>query len=199
MKIILAAIIAGSFPVLADAATRTVCVTSSSELTAALATLSSAADNSDADEIRIHTGSYFAPAAGWTGSVTTHHDLAIRGGYTDAACTQRTLDASKTILDGNDSSGVLTINTPLLPDSNIEVSGVTFQHGRGGNASASNAGGLKIGDPNPINEGRILVERNIFRNNTAVGNGFSGTFFVLGAAVSAHAADSAFTNAMQLS
>src|SRR5262249_35261851 len=35
----------------------------------------------------------------------------------------------------------------------------------------SAAGGLKIGDPNPISGGTILVERNIFRDNSAAGNG----------------------------
>src|SRR5262249_34909998 len=48
-----------------------------------------------------------------------------------------------------------------------------FQNGRASNALESSAGGLKIGDPNPISNGPILVENNIFRNNTAQGNGFS--------------------------
>ncbi|HSE12702.1 MAG TPA: choice-of-anchor Q domain-containing protein, partial [Rudaea sp.] len=60
-----------------------------------------------------------------------------------------------------------------IPNSDIEVSGLTFQNGSGGAAFESNAGGLKIGDPNPISGGRILVERNIFRNNSATSNGFS--------------------------
>src|SRR6202008_2567413 len=70
-------------------------------------------------------------------------------------------------------AGVLTINTIAIPDSDIEVSGLTFQNGSGGSAFESNAGGLKIGDPNPISGGKILVERNIFRNNSSAGNGFS--------------------------
>ncbi len=149
------------------------CAASTDELANSLASLSTSAANTDADEIRIHIGTYFAPAGGWIGSVTTHHDLTIRGGYTDDGCTQQTLDASMTVLDGNGTSGVLTINTPLMPNSDIEVSGLTFQHGMGNSAFESCAGALKIGDPGPINNGRILIERNIFRDNSAVSNGFS--------------------------
>ena len=154
-------------------ATNIFCVASPDDLTDALASLSTSAANTDADEIRIRTGTYFAPAGGWAGSVTTHHALTIRGGYTDDGCTQQTLDASMTVLDGNDASGVLTINTPLIPNSDIAVSGLTFQHGKGSSAFESCAGGLKIGDPNPINGGTVLIERNIFRDNVAVSNGFS--------------------------
>ena len=149
------------------------CITSPDDLTNALASLSTSAENTDPDEIRIHTGIYFAPPGGWISSVTTHHALTIRGGYTDDGCTQQTLNASMTVLDGNDASGVMTINTPLSPNSDIEVSGLTFQHGKASNPSESCAGGLKIGDPNPISGGRILVERNIFRDNSALSNGFS--------------------------
>jgi hypothetical protein len=157
----------------AGAAAHTFCVGSAAALADALAGLSNTTANTDADEIRIRIGTYLAPAGGWKGAVTSHHDLSIRGGYTDAGCTQQSLNAALTVLDGHDASGVLEIDTPLLPDSDIEVSGLTFQNGRGGNAFESSAGGLKIGDPNPISAGRILVERNIFRNNTAASNGFS--------------------------
>lgn len=155
----------------AQAATNVACVGSADDLTRALSTLSASATNTDSDEIRVRTGTYFAPAGGWSGSVTTHHGLTIRGGYTDAGCTQQTLDASSTVLDGNNASGVMTINTPLIPDSDIEVSGLTFQHGKGSSAFESSAGGLKIGDPNPISGGKILVERNIFRDNSALASG----------------------------
>jgi hypothetical protein len=156
----------------ADAA-NVFCVATTSDLANALASLSTSSLNTDADEIRIRTGAYLAPAGGWVGSVTTHHALTIRGGYTDESCTQQTLDASMTVLDGNDASGVLTIDTPIHPNSDIEVSGLTFQHGKASSASESCAGGLKVGDPNPINGGKILIERNIFRDNSATGNGFS--------------------------
>jgi len=154
-------------------ATNVFCISSPDDLTNALASLSTSAANTDADELRIQTGTYFAPAGGWIGSVTTHHALTIRGGYTDDGCTQQTLNASMTILDGNDASGVMTINTPLSPNSDIEVSDLTFQHGKASNAGTSCAGGLKIGDPGPINNGKVLIERNIFRDNSALSNGFS--------------------------
>jgi hypothetical protein len=156
-----------------SAATHVKCVGSSGALADALSALSTAQDNSDADEIRIRTGNYVAPAGGFSGSVTNHHNLTIRGGYTDAACTQQTLDASQTVLDGNHAAGVMTINTVQIPNSDIEVSGLTFQNGSGSAEFESNAGGLKIGDPNPISGGKVLVERNIFRNNSAASNGHS--------------------------
>jgi hypothetical protein len=160
-------------PAVASSATKVACVSSASGLTDALAALSTSAETSDADEIRIHVGTYVAPTTGWIGSVTTHHNLTIRGGYTDAACAQKTMGAALTILDGNNASGVLTINTPLQPNSDIEVSDLTFRNGRGSSSFESSAGGLKIGDPNPISGGKILVERNIFSNNSAASNGFS--------------------------
>jgi hypothetical protein len=157
------------------AATRVACVGTSAELAAALANLSTSTGDSDADEIRIRTGTHVAPAGGFVGAVTTHHDLTISGGWLDVGCIQQALDASLTVLDGNHAAGVLTINTPLIPLSNIAVSGLTFQHGAGGSAFESSAGGLKIGDPNPISGGAIVVERNIFRDNSVTGNGFSQT------------------------
>jgi len=170
LLIVLAACIA---PVAFANAANVFCVASSDNLTDALASLSTSSMNTDADEIRIRTGTYFAPAGGWVGTVTTHHPLTIRGGYTDDGCTQQTLNASLTVLDGNDTSGVMTINTPTSPDSDIEVSGLTFQHGKGGGAFGANAGGLKISDTGPISNGKILVERNIFRDNSSVGDGIS--------------------------
>ncbi len=173
MKAVLIVLAACIAPMTFANATNVFCVASKDQLTNALASLSTSAMDTDADEIRIRTGTYSAPAGGWIGSVTTHHALTIRGGYTDEGCTQQTLDASMTVLDGNDASGVLTINTPAAPNSDIEVSGLTFQHGKGSNASQSCAGGLKIGDPGPINNGKVLIERNIFRDNMALSNGFS--------------------------
>ena len=173
MKAVLIVLAACIAPMAFANATNVFCVASKDQLTNALASLSTSAVDTDADEIRIRTGTYSAPAGGWIGSVTTHHALTIRGGFTDEGCTQQTLDASITVLDGNDASGVLTINTPAAPNSDIEVSGLTFQHGKGSNASQSCAGGLKIGDPGPINNGKVLIERNIFRDNMALSNGFS--------------------------
>jgi hypothetical protein len=157
----------------AAAATHVACVGTAGELADALSNLSTSTSNTDADEIRIRAGTYVVPAGGFVGSVRDHHDLAIRGGYLDAGCVARSLDAALTILDGDHAAGVMTINTIAIPNSDIEVSGLTLQNGSGSGAFDSNAGGLKIGDPSPISGGKILVERNIFRNNSSVSNGFS--------------------------
>jgi len=157
----------------AFASTKSACVSNSGELASALANLASASDNSDANDIRVRVGRYVAPAGGFTAAVTNHHDLAISGGYLDAACTQQSLDASLTVLDGNHTDGVLKIDTIALPASDIVVSVLTFQDGNAASPFESSAGGLKIGDPGPISNGRIRVERNVFRNNNATSNGFS--------------------------
>jgi hypothetical protein len=170
--LLLAALVAALPPVDAAATTHVACVDSATALAGALSALSSSTANSDADEIRVQVGTYVAPAGGFIASVTNHHNLTIRGGYLDAACNLQVADAELTVLDGNHAAGVMTIDTIAIPDSDIEVSALTFQNGNGSNASGSNAGGLKIGDPNPISGGRILVERNIFRNNSSAGNGF---------------------------
>jgi hypothetical protein len=120
----------------------------------------------------VRIGTYLAPAGGFTAAVTDHHNLTIAGGYLDAGCTQQTLDASQTVLDGNHADGVLRIDTIFGPISDIAVSGLTFQNGNAASPSSSGAGGLKISDPGPIGNGKIRIERNIFRNNTA-SNGFS--------------------------
>src|SRR5262249_18350096 len=117
----------------AAAATHVACVDTSGELADALAALSTSTTNTDADEIRIRTGTYVVPAGGFGGAVRNHHDLAIRGGWLDAGCSAQSSDAALTILDGDHAAGVLTIDTVEIPDSDIEISGLTFQNG---NASA---------------------------------------------------------------
>lgn len=178
MRLLLALLILLLFaPGQAFAAVRIACVGSAADLTAALAALANSAANTDSDEIRIRTGTYLAPAGGWMGAVTTHHDLVIRGGYRDDACLTRTSDAAATVLDGHGAVGVLAIDTPLIPDSDIEVSGLTFQNGNASTPFGNVAGGLRIGDSGPISGGAILVERNIFRNNvgtSAIGSSAAG-------------------------
>jgi hypothetical protein len=158
----------------AAATTRIVCVSSANELTAALATLSTSTSDRDADDIRIRVGPYIAPAGGFVGAVSNHHDLTLRGGYADAACTQQIADASLTVLDGNHATGVMTINANAIPNSSIAVSVLTFQNGNGSSPFQSSAGGLKVGDPGPIAGGTVLIERNIFRHNVGVA-GIAGT------------------------
>jgi hypothetical protein len=153
----------------AVAATNTICVGSTAELTSALAALPTSQTNSDATDIRVRVGLYTSPVGGWSASVTNHHDLTLHGGYQDAQCQQQSLDASRTVLDAHHTGTVLTIDTILTPSSNIEISGLTFENGdaAANPSGGSTAGGLKISDTGPIHGGGILVERNIFLNNTA--------------------------------
>ena len=158
----------------AVAATNTVCVGTAAELTSALSALPTSQSNSDATDIRVRVGVYTSPDGGWTASVTNHHDLTLRGGYLDAQCQQRGFDASLTVLDAHQTGTVLAIDTVEIPASNIEISGLTFQNGNAAPGFSSTVGGLKIGDSGPIGGGGILVERNIFLNNTTTSPGAGG-------------------------
>ena len=122
-------------------------------------------DTTASPEIRVHRGHYMAPAAGW------HIDIDVRGitvagGYDDG-CTTASADAALTVLDGGFSTRPLTIDTSFAVQPNptthdITVRGLTFANGLG-----DRVGGLKISDAGPITSGSILVEGNIFRNNSA--------------------------------
>lgn len=173
-RLALALLIGGLYASQALATANVACVASAGDLTLALAALSTAPGDTNADEIRIRVGTYVAPVSGWIGTVINHHDLTIRGGYVDALCTQQARDASLTVLDGNNVSGILTINATAIPASNVEISGLTFQNGNGSSPFQSAAGALKVGDSNAIFGGTILIERNIFRHNSAV-TGIPGT------------------------
>ena len=152
------------------------CVTTSDDLDNVLKDVPTGDGAFDNDEIRVRIGVYYAPGGGWKASAVSDHDLYIYGGYTDAACLQRSLDAATTVLDGNNTSTVLRIDSPGSANSRIEISGLTFQHGYGipDLNSPSAAGGLKIADLGPTHGGDVLVERNIFRNNQAEGDPLGG-------------------------
>ena len=170
----------------ANATAVSYCVSSETELHDNLA---AAQLDATSAEIRIRTGHYIAPAEGWTIDIHQSKGITVAGGYLDAACQTRSLDAALTILDGQNHARPLTIDTTFAGSANttdpIVVSGITFQNGLG-----NTVGGLKISDSGPIYTGRVLVERNIFRNNVATthveensaggllaatdGNGFDG-------------------------
>jgi hypothetical protein len=146
----------------------TFCVNSSDALATALA---SAEANGEDNDIRIRTGVYDAPDAGFHIDLFEgHHSLSVAGGFTDEACSERTHAASATVLDGHDSVRPLTIETSRSsgiadPDHAINVSGLTFRHG-----SDAIVGALKISDSGPIYGGIITVEGNAFLDNgTAAG------------------------------
>ena len=147
---------------LAQSATATVhCVATPEEMTAALA--AAAQNTSGSDEIRLRTGTYAAPDGGWRVDVQLR-GIDIEGGYTDAGCQVRTLDAAQTVLDGRGAVRPLTIDTSFSPQTatGITVRALTFANGAG-----DRAGGLKVSDGGPIYSGRMLIEGNIFRDNVA--------------------------------
>jgi len=139
------------------------CVASADELTAALAAVQ--LDTTTSDEIRIHAGHYLVPAGGWHVDIEWR-GITISGGYDDGCVTQ-SLDASLSVLDGHLEARPLTIDTSFAflaspPERSISVRNLTFQNGLG-----DRVGGLKVSDACPIYPGSILIENNIFRNNSA--------------------------------
>lgn len=139
------------------------CVGNEQDLTDALATAQN--NNGESDDIRIRTKAtpYIVPQGGWQTAVhNNNEDLIIRGGYIDTNCQVRVINPALTVLDGTNANRPLRIDTDSVSGV-IEVSGLTFQNGRG-----EGTGGLKVSDPGPIYFGDILIEHNIFSNNTGI-------------------------------
>ena len=143
------------------------CVSTAEQLTSALAAIEASPDEQHV--VKIHTGTYLAPAGGWHVNVRPNGNIRVAGGYDgdNGSCPSQVLpDPGLTRLDGHQAERPLTILTELRPDQDfgiggqITVSGLTFENGVG-----ASAGGLKISDSGPIFNGSILVERSIFRNN----------------------------------
>ena len=162
--------IAAALPALAallsfETQAATFCVATPDALTAALAT---AQANGEDNDIRIRTGTYLVPDAGFHIDLLQGlHSLSIAGGFIDSACVAQTHAASATVLDGRDTVRPLTIETSqgfgnADPAHSITVSGITFAHGRD-----AIVGALKISDSGPIYGGIIVVEGNAFLDNTA--------------------------------
>jgi uncharacterized protein DUF5123 len=155
-----------------EAQAATFCVGSADALTAAFA---AAEGNGEDNDIRIRTGVYEAPDAGFRIDLLEgHHSLSVAGGFTDEACTERTHAASATVLDGRNAVRPLTVETSHSsgiadPDHSIAVGGLTFQHG-----SDALVGGLKISDSGPIYGGIIVVEGNAFLDNATTIGVFEG-------------------------
>ena len=146
-----------------EARAATFCVDSSDDFTGALAT---AEDNGEDNDIRLRTGVYFAPDGGFHIDLRDgQHSLSVVGGYTDAACTERTHVTAATAFDGRGTVRPLTIDTSTSfgnadPTHRITVSGFLFTGGRDALVSA-----LKISDSGPIYGGIIVVEDNVFVDN----------------------------------
>ncbi|HEY6894256.1 MAG TPA: choice-of-anchor Q domain-containing protein [Rhodanobacteraceae bacterium] len=158
------------FPLASAAAT--FCVGSADALSDALAT---AEANGEDNDIRVRVGVYQAPDAGFhVDLLEGRHSLSVTGGFTDAGCTERTRDASATVLDGRDAVRPLTIDTSRSsgiadPDHAITVVGFTFRHG-----SDAVVGALKISDSGPIYGGVITVEGNAFLDNATASGVLEG-------------------------
>lgn len=163
-RFILALALLGLFAVASfEARAATFCVDSSADFADALAT---AEENGEDNDIRVRTGVYVAPEAGFRIDLRDGaHSLSIAGGYTDAACTARTHVAAATALDGRGAVRPLTIDTSTSfgnadPDHRVAVGGFLFTNGRDALVSA-----LKISDSGPIYGGIIVVEDSVFADN----------------------------------
>lgn len=153
-----------------DAAT--FCATTSAELETALDT---AEINGEADEVRIQTGTYTAPAGGFSydaiGPPGSDHSIEISGGWTEFfgnECGQvLEEDANLTVLSGEDSDRVMEIFLPGDADADVRL--LSFVSGYV--SGQLSGGGLHMQATNPYS-GTITIERNIFLANEAyIGGG----------------------------
>ena len=158
----LACLLACSASVAAHA--HTFCVSSASDLTSALSAAQTTYKNED-NEVDITHGTYFG---NWTYGIGNTHGIIIRGGFFsffDGCAQDANPDASLTVLDAAESGTVLSI----LPQPGKATSGavtitdLTFAHGR--ESVQTNGAGLFVGFIG-LYTGDVLIERNIFRNNT---------------------------------
>ncbi len=133
----------------------TFCVSNASELQSSLTT---AASNSQSDTIKIVQGTYYG---NFIFSSAQSQDLVIQGGY-NTDCTSRNLDPNNTIIDAENLSNGLALvsNEPI----GFAVEGMTFQNGQREGSGA----GMYI-----LTMGKVNVNKNIFKNNTALRSGES--------------------------
>lgn len=113
----------------------TFCVDTSQELQDAL---TAAQSNGQNDTIRIVQGTY---TGNFVYESTQAYSLTIEGGYI-AGCGSRTVNAANTVLDGNYSGRVLTLNSPSAATSYI-VDGLTISGG-GAEAYGEDGAGLYV-------------------------------------------------------
>jgi hypothetical protein len=139
------------------------CVGTSAELQAAL---TDAADNSQADTIRIRAGVYPAPPGGFAylGAVDEPNDLVILGGYYNllSDCGFFVREASRTTLVGAAPDRVLRIYHPGNAGE-IRLANLTLT---GGNVAGS-GGGLRVETSIAL----VTLERIVVVGNTAGGAG----------------------------
>jgi hypothetical protein len=141
------------------------CVKNATQLQDAL---TEAATNGEDDTILVEQGTY---KGNFIFDSYEGKNLTLIGGFAPG-CDTRTLDPSKTVLDGNNAGRVLHINNPGgYQGGDIHIKGFTIQNGN----TAEMAGGIYAascvmgGIP-----GRITIEDNIIKDNAAsTGGGIS--------------------------
>lgn len=131
------------------------CVSTAEDLHEALSNSSS---NYADDEIRIVQGTYIG---NFIYASNEFNELSVLGGYI-AGCSNRVIDPSNTILDGNKVSSVLALSAPNRV-ANFTVEGLTL---RNGSRLSGNGGGIYANTYGPV-----LLEKNIISNNNAVDGG----------------------------
>lgn len=144
------------------------CATNSTELQTAL---DDAEGNEQDDVIRIHTGTYSAPAGGFNFNNRNDDDfdITISGGWTEFfgySCGQQLSPrAIDTRLSGNGSSRVMRIYPNVHTDVHVEL--ITFVGGNTASAPEPQAGaGLDVSGYTGY-LGSVSIERNIFMSNVA--------------------------------
>ena len=148
-----------------SALTAEFCVTTSSQLYAALTTAQS---NNQHDRIKIAEGHYISTGAHFTYTESVGWDLEVSGGWTEFfgnACGQQLSGSPwNTVLDGNSTSRIMNITSGGSSD--IVISNLTFING--GYSSLSSGGGLRFWSTNTTaHTGQVIIERNVFINNHA--------------------------------
>lgn len=95
-------------------------------------------------------------------SQTSTHYLGIYGSYAEG-CSAPTPTTPRTKLDGNDTTGVLTVRND---NGRVAIFGLTLQNGRSGSPGA----GLQVNFPDS-SSGDVYIQNNIIRNNHGFGTG----------------------------
>jgi parallel beta-helix repeat protein len=150
-----------------DARGATFCVDSSASLRAALQT---GTGNGQENTVQVVQGTYLTPGQAFSYGNSASLSLNLQGGYAPG-CGSRTLNPNNTILDGQSANIVLFIGG--AGSSNFLVQGFTIRNGK---ASGSDQGGGLHYNQGAGSTGTLIVDHNIFVNNSAqqFGGGLNG-------------------------
>lgn len=154
-QLLSAALLAMGASLAAHAAT--FCATTSAELQADLAT---AAGNNQDNTIDVLESTYDVPAGGFVYDSNSNHSLDLEGGWYGSSpghCLFQEFTGNDTVLDGQNTDPVMSIQTSTNTTGNITVRYFTFQKGLG------NPPALAVGAVDST--GAIRVENSLFRGN----------------------------------